>query len=60
MSELKQKKIQDILSKYRRAGEISIGAKKLAKKIIKPGVNIWEAGEKIENFIIENGAYPAF
>ena len=28
MSELKQKKIQDILSKYRRAGEISIGAKK--------------------------------
>ena len=60
MSELKQKKIQDILSKYRRAGEISIGAKKLAKKIIKPGVNIWEAGEKIENYIIENGAYPAF
>lgn len=53
-------KIREILEKYRQAGQISIEAKKLAKKICKPGSNAYEVSEKIENLIRSKGAKPAF
>jgi len=56
----KQAKIQEIIGKYRRAGEISIEAKKIASKLIKPGANAWEAAEEVEGYIREQGADPSF
>lgn len=47
----------DILKK---SGIINNGAQKFAKKIIKPGISFLEIGTKIENYIKEKGAKPAW
>ena len=52
--------ITEILSKYREAGKISIEAKKLALKIVKPGAKAYDVCERIEDLIIKKGAKPAF
>ena len=47
-SKTKQKeRIQEILSKYRKAGEISIGAKEIVRKIVIPGANAYDILEDI-------------
>lgn len=56
----KKEKVRQIISNYRKAGQISIEAKKLAAKLIKPGTNAWEAAQKVEGFIRDQGAAPAF
>lgn len=43
-----------------KAGEIASEVREYSKTIIKPGVNLLEVGEKIENKIRELGAIPAF
>ncbi len=53
-------KITEILSKYRKAGKISIKAKTLAKNICKQGAKVYDIGEKIEAQIRKNGALLAF
>ena len=51
---------QEIIQKHILAGEINHNAQKLAKKLIKPGVNLFEVGEKINSFILENKGVPAW
>lgn len=48
------------LEKYLRAGEIAFEAKKLAEKIVVPGVPIIKIAEEIEELIRSRGAAPAF
>jgi len=43
-----------------KSGNISNKAQKFAKKIIKPGMTFLEIGTKIEDFIKESGAKPAW
>jgi methionyl aminopeptidase len=56
----KKGKVQEVLDKYRTAGRISVKAKKLAKKICKPGIKAYDICEKVEALIIKEGARPAF
>lgn len=56
----KNEKIQEILGKYRKAGEITKGAKELARKLVIPGANTYEICEEIENYMRKKGAKPAF
>ncbi len=56
----KKEKIQEILNKYRKAGEIAKGAKDLGRKIVKPGANAYEICQQIENYMRKKGAKPAF
>lgn len=51
---------KEILENYRRAGEISKGAKALAKKITKPGANAFDIAQKLEAYIRSKGAKPSF
>jgi len=44
----------------RKSGIINNKAQKLAQKIVKPGVSFLEIGTKIEEFIRETGAVPAW
>lgn len=44
----------------KKSGNISNRAQKFAKKIIKPGISFLEIGAKIEGFIKEQGAVPAW
>ncbi|MHA2504665.1 MAG: M24 family metallopeptidase, partial [Candidatus Kariarchaeaceae archaeon] len=53
-------KVQDIIQKYRKAGKISIEAKKLAAKLLKPGANTYHAAQEVEQYIRDQGAIPAF
>ena len=48
------------ISILKKSGEITNKAQKLAKKIIAPGVSLFDVGTKIENFIKDQGAFPAF
>lgn len=48
------------ISILKKSGEITNKAQKLAKKIIVPGISLYEVGTKIENFIRDQGALPAF
>jgi len=50
----------EIFEKYKRAGKIAVKAQKLAEKLTKPGANVLDIAEKIENLIKEEGAKPAF
>jgi methionyl aminopeptidase len=43
-----------------KSGNINNKAQKFAKKLIKPGITFLEIGTKIEDFIKENGARPAW
>ena len=47
----------DILIK---AGELGFKAHKYAQKIIKPGVDLNKVGLKIDQFVIDNNAFPAW
>ncbi len=60
MEDTKKEKIQEILGKYRRAGDISKEAKKLAIKLTKPGALVYDICEEVESYIIKNNAKPAF
>ena len=51
---------KEILEKYLKAGKIGAGARALALEKARPGLNILELAEAIEDFIIKNGARPAF
>ncbi|MCY3411681.1 MAG: type II methionyl aminopeptidase [Candidatus Heimdallarchaeota archaeon] len=53
-------KIQEILEKYRLAGEIAKGAKKIAREVVKPGANTYEIAQRIEKYMYKKGARPAF
>ena len=44
----------------KKSGKISLETHKFAKKIIKPGVDLSQVGRKIDDFIIEKGAFPAW
>jgi len=48
------------ISLLKKSGQITNKAHKLAKKIIVPGASLYEVGTKIENFIKDQGAFPAF
>jgi methionyl aminopeptidase len=51
---------REILEKYRKAGSICSGARKLVEKDLKPGVRLLDIAERIEAFIREQGGRPAF
>ncbi len=55
-----ESKAKEILSKYREAGRISIEAKRIAEKTIRPGKNAFQIAEEIEGFIRKEGAKPSF
>ncbi len=46
--------------KYERAGKVVFDAMQLARREAKPGVKLLELVEKIEGFIVSQGARPAF
>ncbi len=48
------------LEKYRKAGLIAAEIKKLALEIVKPGIKICDAVERLENEILKKGAKLAF
>jgi len=50
----------EIIQKYLLAGKINHDTQKLAKKIIKPGSNLFEVGEKINSYILEQKGVPAW
>ena len=50
----------EIIKKYIKAGEINHKAHKFASTIVKPGANLFEIGDKINRFILEHGANPAW
>jgi methionyl aminopeptidase len=50
----------EIIKILQKSGDINNKTQKYAKKIIKPGVSIYEIGTKIDKFIIEQGAFPAW
>ncbi|MFP4568016.1 MAG: type II methionyl aminopeptidase [Candidatus Woesearchaeota archaeon] len=49
-----------ILNKYKEAGRIANLSLKLGTQLIKPGEDMLVVLEKIEEFIIKEGAFPAF
>lgn len=49
-----------VLNKYLKAGRIGAQARALALKKARPGLNILELVEAVEDFIISKGARPAF
>ncbi|RMG36101.1 MAG: type II methionyl aminopeptidase [Methanobacteriota archaeon] len=55
-----EQKAKEILEKYREAGRISIEAKKLVERTLKPGKNAFEFAQEIEGFIRKQGASPSF
>jgi len=50
----------EIIKKYIKAGQINHKTQKFASTIIKPGSNLFEIGDKINYFILENGGIPAW
>jgi len=50
----------EIIQKYIKAGEINHKAQKFASTIIKPGSNLFEVGDKINKFILDNSGFPAW
>jgi methionyl aminopeptidase len=48
------------IENYKKAGQISIEAKKYARQIIKPGMSLFDIAEKVEGKIIELGGELAF
>lgn len=56
----RREKVREIIQKYRKAGEISIEAKKLAKKLCVPGKNVYELCQEVEGYIRSQNALPAF
>ena len=56
----KKSKIKQILDNYRKAGDISKKAKKLGRKLVVPGANVYEICETIEDLIRKEGGKPAF
>jgi len=51
---------KETLSKYKKAGEISIQAKKLARELLKDGALLVEIADKVEEKIFKLGGRPAF
>lgn len=51
---------EEIINKYKEAGRIASQALKLGKDLIQPGKDMLEAVTKIEEFIIDEGGFPAF
>ncbi len=49
-----------IMEKYLKAGRIGARARELALKIAKPGLNILELAQAVEDLIIKSGGRPAF
>ncbi len=50
----------EILKTLIKSGKISLKTQQYAKKIIKPDIDLSQVGLKIDNFIRENGAQPAW
>jgi methionyl aminopeptidase len=48
------------LAKWRRAGRITAKARDMAATLIQPGVRLEEVADKVEGFIRQSGAEPAF
>jgi len=51
---------EEILEKYKKAGEIAKKVREEGKTLVKPGVKILEIAEKMENRIRELGGIPAW
>ena len=51
---------EDIIKKYKEAGRIASSALKLGEELIKPGKDMLDALNKIEEYIIKEGGFPAF
>jgi len=51
---------EEIIKKYKEAGRIANQALKLGKELIKPGKDMLTALQKIEEYIIKEGGFPAF
>lgn len=51
---------KEIVSKYKKAGEIVKECQELAQKKLKEGVNLFSYAEEIEAAIIKKGGFPAF
>ncbi|MDI6887300.1 MAG: type II methionyl aminopeptidase [Candidatus Thermoplasmatota archaeon] len=49
-----------ILEKYRKAGRIAAEARAYGAKLVKENLSLLELAEKIESFILNKGAKPAF
>ncbi len=48
------------IKKYLEAGKIGKEARELGEELIKEGVSYYEVAEKVERYIIDSGAFPAF
>lgn len=55
-----EKLLHEDIEKLKKAGKIAAEALEYAKTIVKPGISLLEAAEKIENKIISLGGRPAF
>ena len=51
---------QDILAKYKKAGEIAIKAKELARKRLNSKIKLLDLANEIENYVLELGGKIAF
>ena len=51
---------EKIIAEYRKAGEVSKKAKKLASEIVKPGANYFEVCSKLRELILKNKCGSAF
>ncbi len=51
---------EEVIKKYKAAGEIAKEVKKLAREIVKPGAKYYEICQKLEDRIIKLGGKPAF
>lgn len=51
---------EEVLKKYKLAGKIAAGALKLGEDLIKPGEDMLTVLRKIEEFIKNEGGFPAF
>ncbi len=51
---------EEVLEKYRKAGAICSGARKLIEKELEPGARLLDIAEKTETFIRKKGGQPAF
>jgi methionyl aminopeptidase len=51
---------EEIIKILQKSGNLSNKTQKYAKKIIKPGKSLYEVGTKIDDFVTEHNAWPAW
>jgi methionyl aminopeptidase len=52
--------MEDVIEKYKRAGNILVAVEEETRKILKPGMSLREIAESIESSICKKGGEPAF